>query len=416
MPPVPQGENGAAKPVSAADFASRDALLAGMDDLDADVANEDFVPLDGRQVSKSKTASKATAKKTSQTSADEANLNDAEPDAADEEEVEQADDDAADPNLDEEDDDGGEVKDPDPEDGPEDDAEWAKDKKPDANAAKAEKDLAKRLDAVRKAEKRAKTELAAERTEFRREMETGRAELAAARAEVAEFEKLKDRARYDLGSVLAKLGLGEDDFEAASKSLYAMSKAGKADPRARAAVERTSREREAADRLAKVEKELADRKAADAAREAQAEQAQAMTGYLDEVVGAAKDLDAPLLKRSLASPKAAAKARATLENVSRMLARRDGDIPDADDVIAEYERVRRAELEEDDVDIDAYLAGKPAAAAAVAATAKAGAVVKKTKTLGAGGGKTAVRPASKAKTMEELDAEILRDLESDELT
>lgn len=254
---------------------------------------------------------------------------------------------------------------PDPEDGDDttldEDApdEKGGEAKRDEDAAKTDPDLAKRLAIVSKHEKRskereaqAKAALDRERQELRRERETIDRDIQAARSEIEAFTKLKDRARFDAAGVLRALGLTDDDMEPASRQLWALSKAQAADPKNREAAGRMMRERESDDRITKLERELADQKQAAAEAKAHSEAAQKGQAYLASVIKAATD-EHPLAKRLI--EKSPERSREKFAAIASELFDRDGDLPDAEDVLAEYEKRRRTELEEDGVDVAAML-------------------------------------------------------------
>lgn len=120
----------------------------------------------------------------------------------------------------------------------------------DEDAAPADPETVKRLDVVRRAEKR-----------MRAQVEAKEAELAAREQKLSErlsradeIERLAARAKYDPAAVFRALGLTDDDFEMAAQALYSESKAGQADPKRKEAAARLLREREHADKLTAIEK------------------------------------------------------------------------------------------------------------------------------------------------------------------
>lgn len=210
------------------------------------------------------------------------------------------------------------------------------------------------------------------------EIELERAELARMRAEVSgkasSFEELQKLAKRDPIAALAKLGIdSEDDWENVGRGAYPRTKAGKADPRAQPAVAQTARERELADKLAEVDQKLAKIDETMRQRDAQSQSQKFVSDYLDSAVKAIPADKPTLIAKLLA--KSPEKARqALLQTGVRM--ERDAMAaegatkydpsftPSHAEVIAEYEKGRRAELEEQGVDVDALLAPpKPAAPA-----------------------------------------------------
>lgn len=202
---------------------------------------------------------------------------------------------------------------------------------------------------VRKAEKRMRERMASERQSFERERQQWQDDIKEIATAAKNFERLKQRAKYEADVVLAELGLTDDDFELASRRIYARTKSAAADPKNREAVERMTREREQADRLAALEKKnndlesrLEQQRAAEAAeREGKA--------YLRSITKAADAENAPLLKRQL--EKNPSKAENALAAIAVELFDKKGVQPSAAKVIAVYEKRRRAELEELGVDV-----------------------------------------------------------------
>lgn len=226
------------------------------------------------------------------------------------------------------------------------DDELAEDEKPvDAKAVKG-------IEAVQRAKQREAAALAKERAEIARERE----ELATIRAQRDEFEKLKARAKYDPASVLAALGLSDDDFEPAARDLYARSKGAAADPKTKEAALRMQREREQADRLASVEKQLAETREQLMKREAEARAQAEFERFVGDVKKSATD-ETPLVR--LAFEKSPAKAQAAIAKVAYDLWQEQGEEPTPADVVAHYEKIRRAELDELGVDVSAVIKTAP---------------------------------------------------------
>jgi hypothetical protein len=204
---------------------------------------------------------------------------------------------------------------------------------------------------VRKAEKRMRERMAGERQAFERERQQWQDEIKDIAAAAKRFEHLQRRAKYEPDVVLAELGLTDDDFELASRRIYARTKTAAADPKNREAVERMTREREQADRLAALEKKnndletrLEQQRAAEAAeREGKA--------YLRSITKLAAPETAPLLKRQL--EKNPSKAENALAAIAVELFDKNGTQPSPEKVIKIYEKRRRAELEELGVDVAA---------------------------------------------------------------
>lgn len=254
----------------------------------------------------------------------------------------------------------GDREEPEPEDG------QAEDEKPEAEEGKGDPDLQKRLAIVAKHEKRAKereakakAEIEAERAAVRKERSEIDREIQAARAEIEAFKQARERAKYDPAGVLRALGLSEDDLGPAARQLWAHSKEQSADPKNREAAARLMKEREAEDRISKLERELAEERKAREAEKSRAQTESRVNEYLTGITKAVSAEDHPLAARAV--EKSPERARMRFAAIAHELSERDGDLPDADDVLAEYEKRRRAELEEDGVDVAAMLKRKPAA-------------------------------------------------------
>jgi hypothetical protein len=288
------------------------------------------------------------------------------------------------------------------------------DTEPDVPAdPKADPDLAKRLAIVAKHEKRAKAREAevkaafeAERHALKREREQFEREIYEARGEIEAFSKLKARAKYDVAGTLKALGLDAEDFGPAVRQLWAHTKEAAADPKSRDAADRLMKEREAMDRIGKLERELEARTKAEQERETHARIARKVDTYLDGVSKAVKAEDHPLAKRIV--DKSPDKARIRFAEIARELSERDdGDLPDAEDVLAEYERRTRAELEEHGADVAALI--KPR-------TAKPANGNESTRTLGNDVGSVTVpKPAPGKKSYQEKKAELERELRAIDL-
>lgn len=253
---------------------------------------------------------------------------------------------------------------------PADDADERKvdEKKPAEREADGDPETNKRLAKITDAEKRSREKLAGERAaleKFDKELEE---KWRGPITEAKEFSTLKATATKAVNNpalmakILRTLGITEEHFEPIAQGLYSMSKAGQADPARRAHVERVMRERqlidrddETEDRIAKLEKKLE-------AKEQETQFAEQRTNYVtaiseqisDEYPIAAAALaktrvaaDAPLEER-----KAAAALRRKFETrlfqAAEQLWKESGDetAPEPADVLAYFEKIRGAELDE----------------------------------------------------------------------
>lgn len=218
---------------------------------------------------------------------------------------------------------------------------------PPAKVDAPDADTSKRLAAVQAEEKRARAKVAAERAEVaaeRAKLDKERAEVEAAREELAAYRKARERAKVDPVSALEALGV--DDWDHAAKQAYAR---GKDDPKNKDAAARSLREREAAEKLAAIEKRIDDMSAAEKQRAESALIQREAAAYMADVTKAAgAGTVSPLAKHFLA--KAPEKTGQRLAQIAVDLLNETGDRPDVEDVLARYEKVRREELLELGVD------------------------------------------------------------------
>jgi len=206
---------------------------------------------------------------------------------------------------------------------------------------------------------------------------------------VREFQELRKRFRYDPLGVSRALGASEDDFEDIARAHYAHSKKGAADPRNKAEVERSLKEREQQERLDALQKRLDERDAAEKQSKAQAEAQREAAKYVESVAKAAAGPKAPLAAHFLA--KNPERTKAKLGQIAYEMASEMDVVPTPAQVLKAYERIRREELLELGVDADTIVKAK-------AATPKPG--TKPTEKPAA----TESKPLSKADLLAELEA------------
>jgi len=304
---------------------------------------------------------------------------------------------AADPESEEED-----PADPDP------DAESEVESDPDETEVEAEPEPAKpdpelerRAAQLRKQETRLRAKIESERTKLDRE----RADLASDKAEVEKFKTLRQRAKFDPTGVLRALGLSDDDLEPAARHIYAQTKEAAKDPKNRDAADRLMRERELQHRIDEQQKRLDERDERDKQAAAQQAEQQAAVKYITGVSRAAKPgtLAAHFLSKGGTT---ADKAMMRFAQIARDLSE-DGYYPDQADVLDEYERQRREELEEADVDVAALLKrpAKPAVKLKSGIAAPAKPAVAKPKPVAAAPAAPAA-PKPKYKDLDERNSSI----------
>jgi hypothetical protein len=231
----------------------------------------------------------------------------------------------------------------------------------------------KRVGAISAAEKRAKDAIAAEKkalADYDKELETKwlepikqAKEFQAIRAEAG--KAITNPAKF--AKLMSSLGLKEEHYELMAHALYSMSPAGKADPARAKHVAQLMRDREieerldetkgdAEERISKLEQKLAEQEQQSRYASARAEYVRdTLDAITDEFPIAAAALDASATPAD-ATPeqrKAAAARRRKLEDrlhdaaVEVQRASDDPESPpDPRDVIAHFEKTRRAELEE----------------------------------------------------------------------
>ncbi len=220
---------------------------------------------------------------------------------------------------------------------------------PDAKAAKG-------LDAVRKAEKRHREKMDADRAEFAAEKQ----KHAAAIEKVAEFEAAAKRVKYDPAAVLKLLGVSEDDFELTAHAIYAESKAGAADPKRKEVAAQRLRDREKDDKQTSLEKEVAEMKAERLRDKQEAAQREQAAQYIEQLTGAAQS-KYPLVAKLLELDPA--DASDGLAAAYDRLVKASGKEPTPAAVVAELDRKERSRLKKLGVDPDTIAKAAPKAPA-----------------------------------------------------
>lgn len=256
--------------------------------------------------------------------------------------------------------------------------------------------LAKRLAQVQAAEAKKMAAVDAARKKF----EAERAAFEAERKELLEARNMLEALRgkkHDPAALLMELGYDEESLEHAARQVYGMSKAAAADPKNRDAAARLAREREQMSALDAVKAELAAVKQQMAAAQQQQAGQQALKEYQAALAQAAAT--APVTAKELANPKYRDRAHRALAALALEMAQEEGDVPDAADVVARYEKRRAEEL----ADLAASDALPPAPAAKKAAAPRS---------MPATGAATPPPPASRALTHEQRKQEAIAGLSS----
>lgn len=228
--------------------------------------------------------------------------------------------------------------------------EAAADDAPDAKTAKGLAAIEKQAKKFRDEQSRAKAELDVERAEIARL----RAEATGKVSSIDELKKLKPL------ELLEKLGIeSEDDYDVLARAAYARTKKGKEDPRLKQQAEQTAETRDFKSKIAALEAKIEELGGEFSKRDAQAQTQSFVTKWQDDAI---KAIPAePTLIGRLAT-KAPEKARDVLLTIGKYLEKQSGETPTHAECIEEYEKYRRAELEETGVDVDALL--RPATEAA----------------------------------------------------
>ncbi|HEX4355659.1 MAG TPA: hypothetical protein VHZ95_22185 [Polyangiales bacterium] len=198
-----------------------------------------------------------------------------------------------------------------------------------------------------------------EQNAWKAEQEVQRAETARLRAEaqgkVSSVEELK---KLKASEILDRLALDDDGYDAMSRHAYARTKQGKADPRAAAAVadaERSQASRGQAETIAELQAKIDKLEQGYQGEFKRRDQQTFAEHWVGEAVKSVPTDKPTLIGKLMAkSPDA---GRAQLLAIGAELERaNDGEQPTHSEVIAEFEKRRRAALEEQGVDVDALLA------------------------------------------------------------
>ncbi len=242
---------------------------------------------------------------------------------------------------------------------------------PDATADEPPQvdDATKRgLDAIEKRDKRAREQLATLKAEIEKE----RAELEKARAalpKIDDLKKLPVRDRYR--EALRVAGIDPDDeehMELVARDSYARSKSGKSDPKNKQYAEQVAERNTLQSELAELRKMVEETRSTLSERDQKAQAEAFQRQYLDEAVKAVPQAPSLVGRRGAKNP---ARARAEMLSIGQRIEHETGETPTHAEVIAQYEKLLRNELEDlgfSEAEIAAKLAPpKPATTAPPAA-------------------------------------------------
>lgn len=210
---------------------------------------------------------------------------------------------------------------------------------------------------------------------------------------------------FEVGDVLRELGMKEDDFEAASQTVFAQSKKFADDPKARAAIAQHKRDRELHEEIARLKAKDEARETADREAKEQAAQAESAMRFMRKIEKATDAEQYPLAAKQLAkNPK---RFRERVAEVAVKLWDKTGEQPSIARVLRRYEKRQRAELADLGLDVSATAKTETQASKT---TSKNGAVKTKPKTEPKTGEKTTAKTSNGAVEIPTRD-EILRELE-----
>lgn len=212
-------------------------------------------------------------------------------------------------------------------------------------------DVEKRLAAVRRTAarqaERARRQVEQERAAWQAE----RARIEAAdkpdREELEKFRGLKAVAKWNPAAVLEFFGYTEDDFEAASRELYARGKTAAADPKFRDAAAKMQRERQLAGEIDELKRWKIEREKTEKEREQHEAQRAQFAKTVEDIGAAAKKLGLPLAQK--ATPAQLAQVKLDLWN-------QRGTEPGPKACARAFEAMKRAELEAYGVKLDSVVA------------------------------------------------------------
>lgn len=219
----------------------------------------------------------------------------------------------------------------------------AADEAPDPKTAKGLAAIEKQAKRFRDEQSAAKAELDVERAEIARL----RAEATGKVTSIAELKKMKPL------EVLEALGFeSEDDYDVLARGAYAKTKAGKTDPRLKQQAEQTAEARDLKTTVAELRKQIEELGGEFTKRDARAQTEAFVAKWQDEAIKAIPEEPSLIGRLAAKSPE---KARDVLLTIGKYLEKQTGETPTHAECIEEYEKYRRAELEDTGVDVAALL-------------------------------------------------------------
>lgn len=247
----------------------------------------------------------------------------------------------------------------DDEDEAEDDDDSDLDDEDEKSDKKVEPETAKRLEQVRRTDKRLREQREAQfkaRESELKQIEANLEQKWSKRIEAAEeFERLKSR-RHDPVGILKALGYDESDFADIAREAFSHSPLGSQDPKNKEAVAQSRKERELRDEMASIKKQLAERDSTEKKREEESTKRRDWEAYQSTLLKAVTD-KTPLAKAFLDGDADA--ARSELSYVAGRLYQELDRQPSAKEVAIAFEKAERARLRR--YGIDPKSLGKAAA-------------------------------------------------------
>lgn len=225
----------------------------------------------------------------------------------------------------------------------------------DEKPAKVEPEVAKRLEQVRRTDKRLREQRESQFKERESQIDATIKKWEPKLEAAEEFEKLKSR-KHDPIAILKAIGYSEDDFADVAREAWAHSPDGAKDPKVKEAIHKTRKEREMADELANIKKSLAEREKTEKEREQQAVREREVEAFIGKVSKAATE-KTPLAAKFLAAEPET--ARIELEVIAGRLAQQLGQMPDPKKVMIEFEKSQRRMLRRYGIDPATVKAATP---------------------------------------------------------
>lgn len=213
---------------------------------------------------------------------------------------------------------------------------------PDVSSV-ADPETAKRVATINASEKRSRDKIAAERKELEERAKAIETEWSPRAKAAQDFEALKAKAAKarsnpaHLVELFSALGYGDEHFAPTAQALYALSKAGQADPAHKAHAEKLLRDRESVDDVAALRREIQELKQGLTQKDQQTEFQRLQGDFLDGTVKAIGET-APTVKAMASKGKNQQKLRDALwRHTVELTHEQDGEAPDFAAVVARYQ-------------------------------------------------------------------------------